>query len=82
MAPVQRRKRPRGSGQQLPSGALRVSVYAGYDPVSGRRHYLREVVSPGPKANAEVEKALRRFAGQVDERLNRAGTVLITDCGA
>jgi integrase len=70
MAPVQRRKRPRGSVQQLPSGALRVSVYAGYDPVSGRRHYLREVVPPGPKAAAEAEKVLRRFAGQVDDRRN------------
>jgi hypothetical protein len=45
-------------------------VYAGYDPVSGRRHYLREVVPPGPKAAAEAEKVLRRFAGQVDERRN------------
>ena len=41
-----RRKRTRGSIETLPSGALRVAVYAGTDPLTGRRHYLREVVDP------------------------------------
>jgi integrase len=49
----------------LPSGALRVAVYAGVDPLSGRRHYLREVIPAGPKAAAEADKAVRRLAGQV-----------------
>jgi integrase len=43
-------------------------VYAGIDPVSKRRHYLREVVPAGPRAAAEAEKAMRRLASQVDER--------------
>ena len=51
-AGVRRRKRSRGSVQELPSGSLRVSVYAGIDPVSHRRHYLREVVPPGPGSAA------------------------------
>ncbi|MEN3300360.1 MAG: integrase, partial [Pseudonocardia sp.] len=65
-----RRKRSRGGIETLPSGALRVMVYAGIDPVSGKRHYLREVIPAGPKAAAEAEKALRRLANQVDEKRN------------
>jgi hypothetical protein len=65
-----RRKRSRGGIETLPSGALRVMVYAGIDPVSGKRHYLREVIPAGPKAAAEAEKALRRLANQVDEKQN------------
>jgi len=63
-----RRKRSRGSVEELPSGSLRVSVYAGIDPVTKRRHYLREIIPAGPKAVAEAEKVMRRLAGQVDER--------------
>jgi hypothetical protein len=63
-----RRQRARGGIDELPSGSLRVSVYAGIDSVTKRRHYLREVVPPGPSAWAEAEKAVRRLANQVDER--------------
>lgn len=63
-------KRRRGSVEELPSGALRVSVYAGIDAVSGRRHYLREIVPAGPKAASNAEKVARRLAAQVDERRN------------
>lgn len=65
-----RRKRQRGSIEVLPSGALRVSVYAGIDPVTGRRHYLREVVRPGPDAEARAEDVARRLANEVSERRN------------
>ncbi|MHA6793849.1 hypothetical protein ACVGVM_10115 [Pseudonocardia bannensis] len=65
---TQRRKRERGSIEALPRGALRVSVYAGIDPVTGRRHYLKETVPPGPAALAEAEKVMRRLANQVDEQ--------------
>ena len=34
----------------LPSGSLRVVVFTGRDPLSGRRHYLREIILAGPKA--------------------------------
>ncbi len=63
-------RRQRGSVEKLPSGALRVAVYAGIDSVSGRRHYLREVVPPGPAAEAEAQRVMRRLAAQVDERRN------------
>lgn len=55
-------RRQRGSVEQLPSGALRVAVYAGIDSVSGRRHYLREVVPAGPAAAAEAQRVMRRLA--------------------
>ena len=63
-----RRKRSRGGVERLPSGALRVVVYAGKDPLTGRRHYLREVVPAGPKASTEADRVMRRLAAQVDER--------------
>lgn len=65
-----RSRRQRGSVEQLPSGALRVAVYTGFDPVTGKRHYLREIVPAGPSADAEAERVMRRLATQVDERRN------------
>lgn len=50
MPPRRRRKRAQGSIHELPSGALRVSVYSGIDPLTGRRLYLREIVPSGPEA--------------------------------
>ncbi|MPY81378.1 MAG: integrase, partial [Actinophytocola sp.] len=67
---ARRRRRSHGGIEELPSGALRVKVYAGIDPVTKRRHYLRETISPGPKAGNEAGKALRRLLHQVDERRN------------
>jgi len=49
---------------------LRVRVYAGQDPVSGRRHDLVEVIPPGPKAATLAEAARTRFLNQVDEQRN------------
>jgi integrase len=54
----------------LPSGALRVSVYAGIDPVTGKRHYLKEIVKAGPKARREAEAACNRLLSQVAEKRN------------
>ncbi|WAL64499.1 tyrosine-type recombinase/integrase [Amycolatopsis cynarae] len=65
-----RQGRQRGEIEQLPSGALRVKLYAGVDPLSGKRHYLRETIPPGPKAEEEAEKVLVRFLNQVNERRN------------
>lgn len=67
---VRRTRRQRGSIEELPSGGLRVSVYAGSDPLTGRRHYLRESIPAGPSAHAEAQKAMRRLATEVDERRN------------
>jgi integrase len=67
---VRRTRRQRGSIEEPPSGALRVSVYAGTDPLTGRRHYLKESIPAGPSAHAEAQKAMRRLATEVDERRN------------
>jgi len=64
------RKRPRGSIDVLASGALRVRVFAGYDQVTKKRHYLVETIPPGPDAEKEAEKARTRLINQVDEHRN------------
>ncbi|MBB3052423.1 hypothetical protein FHS23_003457 [Prauserella isguenensis] len=66
----QREGRSRGSIEQLSSGALRVKVYAGIDPLSGKRHYLRETVPAGPKADKEAQKVLTRLVNEVNESRN------------
>ncbi len=65
-----RRLRQRGEVEELPSGALRVKVYAGEDPLTGRRHYLRETIAAGPTAAREAEHARARLLNQVDEGRN------------
>jgi integrase len=62
--------RTRGSIDELPSGALRVRVYAGRDPVSKRRHDLIEVIPPGPGADKRARAARDRLISQVEERRN------------
>ena len=64
------RRRQRGAIDELPSGALRVRVYAGEDPLTGKRHSLVEIVPPGPKAAKLAEAARTRMLAQVDERRN------------
>lgn len=65
-----RRSRQRGAIDELPSGALRVRVYAGVDPISKKRIYLSEIVPAGPKAGQEAERVRYRLQNQVDERRN------------
>lgn len=66
------RKKPpqRGNIEPLPSGAVRVRVYAGVDSLTGRQHYLKETVPAGPDAMAEAEKVRTRLLNQVDEGRN------------
>ena len=45
-------------------------VYAGIDPLSGRRRYLTELVKPGAPAVREAEAARRRLLSQVAEKRN------------
>ncbi|MCE3552827.1 site-specific integrase [Pseudonocardia sp. RS11V-5] len=71
------KRRARGGIDTLPSGALRVRVYAGIDPVTKRRHYLTEIVPRGPRADREAEAALNRLLAEVDERRNpRTGATI------
>lgn len=60
----------RGRIEQLRSGALRVVVYAGVDPVSKRRNYLRETIPAGPKAESEAKAALVRLVNEVNQKSN------------
>lgn len=62
------RRRDRGEVEVLPSGGLRVRVYAGVDPLTGKRNYLTETVTAGPTAAREAEKARVRLLNKVDER--------------
>jgi integrase len=65
-----RRDRRRGNVEKLPSGALRVRVYGGVDPVSGRRLTLTKTIPAGPKATTQAEQALTRMLNELDERRN------------
>ncbi|MDN5931128.1 MAG: hypothetical protein L0I24_08710 [Pseudonocardia sp.] len=62
------RQRARGAIDVLPSGGLRVRVYAGVDAVTGRRRNLVELIPPGPKAARQAEAARTRLLKQVDEQ--------------
>jgi integrase len=59
-------RRPRGEVEELPSGALRVRVHAGIDPVTKKRHRLEEIVPAGPKAAARAEKVRTKLLAEVD----------------
>jgi integrase len=66
----QPRKRHRGNIDPLPSGSLRVRVYAGIDPISKRPLYLTETVPPGSRQAREAEQVRTRLLNQVDEKRN------------
>ncbi|MFI9383876.1 tyrosine-type recombinase/integrase [Kutzneria sp. NPDC052558] len=65
-----RKRRSRGEIETLPSGSLRVKVYAGIDPLSGRRNYLTETIPAGPTAEDDAEAARIRLINQVNEQRN------------
>ena len=60
--------------ERLPSGNLRVKVFTGYDPVTGKRHEVTETVSvrgiSEREARREAERVRARLVNQVDERRN------------
>jgi integrase len=62
------RQRQRGEIEKLPSGALRVRVYAGIDPITRKRHHLTEIIPAGRGAARAAEKARTRLLAQVDEQ--------------
>jgi hypothetical protein len=57
------RKRQTGGIHTLPSGSLRVRVYAGIDPVKKKKLYLEETVPAGPDAWDKAHRHLRHPAG-------------------
>lgn len=66
MGTATKSRRSRGSIDQLPSGAYRVRVSAGQDPITGERHMLVELADSA----AAAEKLRTRLLSQVDERRN------------
>ncbi len=62
--------RARGNIETLRSGALRVRVYAGIDPVTKKRHNLIDVVPAGPRARRQAEVIRDRFLHEVAEKRN------------
>lgn len=71
MAPRTRKpERPRGSIDQLPSGAWRVRVHAGTDPLTKRRHTLVETIPAGPQAEKQARDMRDRLVREVAERRN------------
>jgi len=65
---VRRRERPRGSIDVLPSGALRVRLYAGQDPLTKKRHTLTRTIPAGPGAEKRAEALLERMQREVTDR--------------
>jgi hypothetical protein len=68
--PKRGRKSQRGNLEVLASGAIRVRVYAGVDPFTGRDFYLKETIPAGPDALDIAEKTRTRLLNQVDEGRN------------
>nr|WP_256092919.1 site-specific integrase [Micromonospora aurantiaca] len=66
-----RTKRRRGEIETLASGSLRVKVYAGVDPISGKRHYLTEVIPAGRSAAQVDERRHPRTCATLDQLLDR-----------
>ncbi|WP_431924972.1 LacI family DNA-binding transcriptional regulator [Micromonospora wenchangensis] len=64
-------RRARGEIEELPSGSLRVRVYAGIDPVSKRRRYLTETVPAGPVAARHAESVRSRLLDTVRRQHER-----------
>jgi LacI family transcriptional regulator, xylobiose transport system transcriptional regulator len=61
------RRRGRGEIETLPSGSLRVRVYAGMDPQTRKRRYLVETVPAGPGAQQRAEEVRARLLTEVQQ---------------
>ncbi|WP_203822683.1 LacI family DNA-binding transcriptional regulator [Paractinoplanes ferrugineus] len=72
MAPGNPERRARGEIETLPSGSLRVRVYAGLDPASKKRQYLVRTVPAGARAAQEAEEVRAHLLREVAAR--RGGT--------
>jgi integrase len=74
------RSEGRSRGRIEPHGkGLRVVVYAGTDPVTGRRSYLREKIDGTDKAaRKRAEKALNKLLTQVDQQRATTSSVSLS----
>src|SRR3954449_12751229 len=73
-----RRKRQRGEIETLPSGSMRVRVYAGIDPIARKRHYLTEVIPPGKDAARQAKKSRTLFLAEADDPRNPRTKATVT----
>lgn len=63
------RKQQRGTVDKRPSGAVRVRVDTGTDPVTGKRHRVTEHIGADtPDLDAATESARARLVNEVNER--------------
>lgn len=58
----------RGEIERLPSGSLRVRVYAGIDPATRKRRYLVETIPAGPTAARDAEAVRARLLDEAAQR--------------
>ena len=65
-------RRARGEIERLPSGSLRVRVYAGIDPVTRKRQYLVETIAAGPDADEQAEQVRARLLREVPSAASSA----------
>jgi hypothetical protein len=72
--PGTRTERGTGSIEKLPSGALRVRVYAGLDPLTKRRHELIEIIPPGPQAAHAAARLGHYFLGHAVDVFDQMGS--------
>ncbi|MDX3662903.1 tyrosine-type recombinase/integrase [Streptomyces sp. ID05-26A] len=71
MSPRKTPSKPQQRGEilPLPSGSLKVRVYAGRDALTGKKHFLTETIpSTHPELAKEAERVRTRFLNQVDEQ--------------
>jgi LacI family transcriptional regulator, xylobiose transport system transcriptional regulator len=61
-------RRARGEIEKLPSGSLRVRVYAGVDPETRKRRYLVQTVPAGPQAAEQAELVRVRLLAEAQGR--------------
>jgi hypothetical protein len=67
-----RRSRLRGHVETLPSGNFRAKVYAGIDPLTGKRRYLVETAASEKAANVALTKLQRQVDEEAAALLNAA----------
>lgn len=73
MSPRKTPSKPKQRGEilPLPSGSLKVRVYAGKDPITGKKNFLTETIPhTHPELEKEAERVRTRFLNQVDEQRN------------
>lgn len=67
-------RRPRGHIEERANGSFRATVFAGIDPVTGTRRYIKKTAAT--RREAEIE--LTRLQNQVDERRHPRSAITVS----